>query len=267
MYFCSCQKKNIKMKRNNLLLLIVILLSMMCSGRLQAQLIVTEASALQGWNADSLVRNVLLDDGVTISNAKFNGSDRVIECNSIGIFETGVTPTNLGMESGIILATGGISVAVGPNTEEGLSVPSNCPNYYDSDLASIASGDPNDVAVLEFDFIPWDDIVSFSFVFGSDEYMEFVGTDYNDVFGFFVEGINPTGGYYDHQNMALIPGTTEVVSINNVNLNHNSDYYVDNSWGPTIQFDGFTTLIEVSFNVVPMSNYHIKMAICDVVDD
>ena len=214
-----------------------------------------------------MVRNVLLDDGVTISNAKFNGSDRVIECNSIGIFETGVTPTNLGMESGIILATGGISVAVGPNTEEGLSVPSNCPNYYDSDLASIASGDPNDVAVLEFDFIPWDDIVSFSFVFGSDEYMEFVGTDYNDVFGFFVEGINPTGGYYDHQNMALIPGTTEVVSINNVNLNHNSDYYVDNSWGPTIQFDGFTTLIEVSFNVVPMSNYHIKMAICDVVDE
>ena len=267
MYFCSCQKKNIKMKRNNLLLLIVILLSMMCSGKLHAQLIVTEASALQGWNADSLVRNVLLDDGVTISNAKFNGSDRVIECNSIGIFETGVTPTNLGMESGIILATGGISVAVGPNTEEGLSVPSNCPNYYDSDLASIASGDPNDVAVLEFDFIPWDDIVSFSFVFGSDEYMEFVGTDYNDVFGFFVEGINPTGGYYDHQNMALIPGTTEVVSINNVNLNHNSDYYVDNSWGPTIQFDGFTTLIEVSFNVVPMSNYHIKMALCDVVDE
>ena len=255
------------MKRNSLLLIIVLLLSMVCSGRLHAQLIVTEVSALQGWNADSLVRNVLLDDGVTISNAKFNGSDRVIECNSIGIFETGVTPTNLGMESGIILASGGISVAVGPNTEEGLSVPSNCPNYYDSDLATIASGDPNDVAVLEFDFIPWDDIVSFSFVFGSDEYMEFVGTDYNDVFGFFVEGINPMGGYYDHQNMALIPGTTEVVSINNVNLNHNSDYYIDNSWGPTIQFDGFTTLIEVSFNVVPMSNYHIKMAICDVWDD
>ena len=255
------------MKRNSLPLLFALLLSVVCSGRLHAQLIVTEVSALQGWNADSLVRNVLLDEGVTISNAKFNGSDRVIECNSIGIFETGATPTNIGMESGIILASGGISVAVGPNTEEGLSVPSNCPNYYDNDLASIASGDPNDVAVLEFDFIPWDDIVSFSFVFGSEEYMEFVGTDYNDVFGFFVEGINPAGGYYDHQNMALIPGTTEVVSINNVNLNHNSDYYVDNTWGPTIQFDGFTTLIEVSFNVVPMSNYHIKMAICDVVDE
>lgn len=255
------------MKRNSLTLIIVLLLGIICSGRLHAQLIVTEASALQGWNADSLVRNILLDNGVTISNARFNGSDRVIECNSIGIFETGPTPTNIQMESGLIIATGGISVAVGPNNDEGLSVPNTCGNYYDSDLASIASGDPNDVAVLEFDFIPWDNNVTFNFVFGSEEYMEYVGTYFNDVFGFFVEGINPMGGYYDHQNMALIPGTTEVVSINNVNLNHNSDYYVDNSWGPTIQFDGFTTLIEVSFNVVPMSNYHIKMAICDVVDE
>ena len=255
------------MKRNSLPLLIALLLSIIYTGKLHAQLIVTDASALQGWNADSLVRNVLLDDGVTISNAKFNGSDRVIDCNSIGIFETGPTPTNIQMESGLIIASGGISVAVGPNNDEGLSVPSNCPNYYDSDLASIASGPTNDVAVLEFDFIPWDDNVTFNFVFGSEEYMEYVGTYFNDVFGFFVEGINPMGGYYDHQNMALIPGTTEVVNINNVNLNHNSDYYVDNSWGSTIQFDGFTTLIEVSFNVVPMSNYHIKMAICDVVDD
>ena len=179
------------MKSNNTPLLIAMLLSMMCLGKLHAQLIVTEASALQGWNADSLVRNILLDNGVTISNARFNGSDRVIECNSIGIFETGPTPTNIQMESGLIIATGGISVAVGPNNDEGLSVPNTCGNYYDNDLASIASGEPNDVAVLEFDFIPWDNNVTFNFVFGSEEYMEYVGTYFNDVFGFFVEGINP----------------------------------------------------------------------------
>jgi hypothetical protein len=97
--------------------------------------------------------------------------------------------------------------------------------------------------------------------------MEYVGQGYNDVFGFFVEGINPSGGYYDHQNMALIPETTEVVSIDNVNLYHNSAYYVDNIGGSSIQFDGFTTVIEVNFDVIPMSNYHIKMAICDVGDD
>ena len=196
------------MKRTATLPLIVLLIGFVFTGKLHAQLIVTEASDLQGWTADSLVRNILLDNGVTISNARFNGSERVIECNSIGIFETGATPTNLGMESGLILASGGISVAVGPNDADGHSVPTTCNSYYDNDLATIASGETNDVAVLEFDFVPWDETVTFSFVFGSEEYMEYVGMGYNDVFGFFVEGINPEGGYYNHQNMALIPGTT-----------------------------------------------------------
>ena len=255
------------MKRIIVLLLTTLFLSFVCAERLHAQFIVTDASTLNGWTADSLVRNILLDNGVTISNAKFNGSNRVIDCNSIGIFETGNSPTNLSIESGLILASGGVRVAVGPNNDEGFSVPTTCGFYYDNDLASIASNEPNDVAVLEFDFVPWDNMLSFSFVFGSEEYMEYVGLGYNDVFGFFVEGINPAGGYYDHQNMALIPGTTEIVSIDNVNLYHNSAYYIDNTGGSSIQFDGFTTVIEVSFDVVPMSNYHIKMAICDVGDD
>ena len=84
-------------------------------GKLHAQLIVTEAVDLNNWNADSLVRNILLDDGVTVSNARFNGSSGVINCNNIGIFDTGSTPTNIGMRSGLILASGGVSVAVGPN--------------------------------------------------------------------------------------------------------------------------------------------------------
>ena len=255
------------MKRKYTLLFISLLLSMVGMGKLHAQLIVTEAVDLNNWNADSLVRNILLDDGVTVSNARFNGSSGVINCNNIGIFDTGSTPTNIGMRSGLILASGGVSVAVGPNNLEEARVVTSCGNYYDSDLASIASGSTNDVAVLEFDFVPWDETVSFSFVFGSEEYMEYVGMDYNDVFGFFVDGANPAGGNYNHQNMALIPGTTEAVSINNVNLNHNSDYYINNTGGATIQFDGFTTLLEVSFNVVPMSNYHIKMAIGDVGDE
>ena len=255
------------MKNKILQILLTLFLCMVYAGELHAQLLVTEADELHGWNADSLVRNILLDDGVTISNARFNGSSGVINCNNIGIFDTGSTSTNIGMRSGLILASGGVSVAVGPNDLEEARVITSCGNYHDNDLASIASGSTNDVAVLEFDFVPWDETVSFSFVFGSEEYMEYVGMDYNDVFGFFVDGANPAGGNYNHQNMALIPGTSEAVSINNVNLNHNSTYYIDNTGGATIQFDGFTTLLEVSFNVVPMSNYHIKMAIGDVGDE
>lgn len=260
------KNKSLPMKIIRSILMVIVLLCATNAGKLYAQLMVTEAADLNQWTADSLVRNVLLDNGVTISNAKFNGSEGIINCNLIGKFETGGTPTNIGMESGLILGSGGVSVAIGPNTSESAKVDSNCEAYHDSDLASIASSAIYDVSVLEFDFVPWDEVVSFSFVFGSEEYMEYVGSVYNDVFGFFVDGANPAGGYYNHQNVALIPETTEVVSINNVNLYHNPVFYIDNTGGSTIQFDGFTTLLEVSFNVVPMSDYHIKMAICDVSD-
>ena len=150
------------MKKQSILFFFTIFLFFFFSEKLHAQLIVTDASALDGWTADSLVRNILLDNGVTISNAKFNGSNRVIDCNSIGIFETGNSHTNLGIESGLLLASGGISIAVGPNNDEGYSVPTTCASYYDEDLASIASDEPYDVAVLEFDFVPWDNMLSFS---------------------------------------------------------------------------------------------------------
>lgn len=232
-----------------------------------AQLLVTPASELPGWSADSLVRNIFLNTGVSVSNVQFNGSSDTIHCDNIGIFETGPQPTNLGIESGVIIATGHVSVAPGPNNNTGFHKPTNCNTYYDSNLASIATSTIHDVAVLEFDFVPWDSVLTFNYVFASEEYMEYVGSEYNDVFGFFVSGPNPNGGYYYNQNMATIPNTNEAVSINNVNLLHNSEYYVNNENGATIQFDGFTTLLEVRFDVVPMGLYHLKMAICDVDDD
>jgi len=232
-----------------------------------AQLLVTPASELPGWSADSLVRNIFLNTGVTVSNVQFNGSSDTIDCNNIGIFETGPIPTNLGIESGVIIATGNVNVAAGPNNNTGYHIATNCNTYYDSNLASIATSGIYDVAVLEFDFIPWDSVLTFNYVFASEEYMEYVGSEYNDVFGFFVTGPNPAGGNYYNQNMAVIPDTYEVVSINNVNQLHNSEYYVNNYNGATIQFDGFTTLLEVRFDVVPMEYYHLKMAICDVDDD
>lgn len=232
----------------------------------KAQLIVTSADSISQCTPEWLVRNVLLDDNVSISNVKFNGSTDVIDCNSIGVFRTGPTPTNLGMEEGLVLATGGVSVCVGPNDETEAAVADSCPNYYDETIHQLAGVDIFDVAVLEFDFVPMSTKVEFSYVFGSEEYPEYVGGGFNDVFGFFVDGINPDGGLYVSQNMALIPGTQLSVSIDNVNPDNHSEYYIDNEHGMTVQFDGFTVLLTVSFKVEPMTEYHIKMAICDVGD-
>ena len=250
------------MKHTNIFFLLLFALIVSSA---KAQLIVTSADSIQQCTPEWLVKHVLLESGVTVSNVKFNGSSEVIDCNSIGYFETGNNPTNLGIEEGLILATGGVSVAVGPNDYDAKIVRTTCDDYTDESLEQF--GDSIfDVAVLEFDFVPWDSVVSFNYVFGSEEYLEWVGSLYNDVFGFFVTGPNPDGGFYENQNMALIPGTDETVSINSVYTQHNSQYYVNNANGETIQFDGFTTVLTVSFKVEPMKNYHIKMGICDVGD-
>jgi hypothetical protein len=61
------------------------------------------------------------------------------------------------------------------------------------------------------------DTLKFRYAFGSEEYMEFANSSFNDVFGFFISGPNPSGGSYTNQNIALIPGTATPVTINNVN--------------------------------------------------
>ena len=233
----------------------------------EAQLLVTPGNQIDGWTADSLVRNILLSGGVTVSNVQFNGMSDVLVCDNIGKFETGLMHTNLGIESGLIIATGNVTLAIGPNNNESAGDFPSCSDYYDQSLADLATGWINDVAVLEFDFVPWDTLLSFNYVFGSEEYPEYVDGEYNDVFAFFVDGLNPDGGSYHNTNMALIPGTHEVVSINTVNDHHNAQYYVDNTGGTTIQYDGFTVLMNVSFKVVPMTEYHIKMGICDLIDN
>jgi hypothetical protein len=103
------------------------------------------------------------------------------------------------------------------------------------------------------------------FVFGSEEYPEFVGGNFNDVFGFFVSGENPSGLAYDNYNVALLPNGTPV-SINSVNANSNSGYYVNNAGNAMITYDGLTTVLLPVLDVVPCQPYVFKLAIADAGD-
>ena len=75
----------------------------------------------------------------------------------------------------------------------------------------------------------------------------------------------------------MIPGTSNAVSINNVNNGYsftepasgpsnNCAYYVDNSSGAEVQYDAFTTVLTAQAVVVPCQTYHIKIAISDAGD-
>ena len=102
--------------------------------------------------------------------------------------------------------SGAIANVIGPNEEDGITADNDQPGDADLDTL-IPGGSTFDACVLTFDFVPQTDVLTFDYVFTSDEYNEYANTEFNDVFGFFVNG----------QNVALIPGTTTPVAINNVN--------------------------------------------------
>ena len=135
---------------------------------------------------NQLVQTVLLGGGLTATNVTYNGDP-----TAIGSFNG--TSSNIGFSAGLIMATGNISNAIGPNNDGSQGSNFNTTSS-DPELTGIASGSLNDAAILEFDFVPSSDTIKFRYVFGSEEYMEFANSTFNDAFGFFISGPNPAGG-------------------------------------------------------------------------
>ncbi len=226
----------------------------------------------------SLVEDVLLGGGVTVSNVMFNSVPGGTANIQAGTFDG--SACNVGMAQGILISSGDINCALGPNNNSGLTLGAGS-GPGDPDLTQLLNSGgglytTNDAAVLEFDFVPDGDSLSFKYVFGSEEYLEWVGSSFNDVFGFFLSGPGISGPYSGGaENIAIVPFTTLPVTIDNVNNVNNSTYYVDNGDGftapyntdPTyIQFDGFTTVLTANALVQCGQTYHIKIAVADAGD-
>jgi gliding motility-associated-like protein len=236
-----------------------VLLMLLLSGNL----VYSQLQVFPGGSVASLVQNVLLGTGVTASNITYTGSTQ-----AIGKFITGSTPTNLGLSSGLMLATGNIGNAIGPNNSTSLGTDFSLPG--DALLSSICGQTTHDASILEFDFVPQGDTMKFRYVFGSEEYPEFVTNLFNDIFGFFVSGLDPTDYLpFTDRNIAIVPGTVNtpvaIASINNVIPSY-PQFYVNNTNGVSIQYDGFTTVLTAWCKVVPCTSYHIKLAIADAID-
>ncbi len=216
------------------------------------------------------VQNVLLGSCVTASNVTYVG-----EPNAAGTFNG--SGTTFGLQSGILLTSGQAINAEGPDDANSAGTGNGQPG--DPDLRVLASNfQTYDAAILEFDFVPQSDTLRFNYIFGSEEYPEYVNSGYNDVFGFFISGPGIAGPFTGGaQNIALIPGTNLPVAIDNVNNGYsnsepangpceNCAYYVDNASGPAVQYDGHTTVLTAQVVVTPCETYHIKIAIADAGD-
>lgn len=213
--------------------------------------------------------NTIAGPGITVMNVSYTGS-------SISRGSFNGTSSNLGIKSGVILASGSVNNAVGPNNTQSASSYLGTPG--DASLTTIAGISTFDASILEFDFIPQSDTIRFKYVFGSEEYNEYVCSSVNDAFGFFISG----PGIVGTPNIALIPNTTTPITINTVNNGNignngnggfnctlsNSQYFIDNDNPPgsSIQYEGFTTVLTATAIVQACQTYHLKIAVADAGD-
>lgn len=241
---------------------------------------------------NQIINDVLLGEGVEAENITFNNATGNSISTQFGTFNS--QNSNIGLSQGIILATGGVSVANSPNDlpTAHVLVPEADELTEEPDLAQLmAPAALNDVATVEFDFTPRGDTLRFTYVFASEEYNEHTCSPYNDAFGFFISGPGiPENTDYENnaQNMALVPGKNVPVAINTVNRGYagtfgsnsvcnaqstnwqeNSAYFINNESNSDLnatQFDGFTTPMTIEIPVVCGATYHIKLAIADATD-
>jgi len=230
-----------------------------------------------GLTADQAVQ-YLLGPSVAYSNASFTGSGL-----QLGQLDGLAASANFGIGSGIVLCTDDV-VSLTPSGVPGAVTPNIS---VEPDLLEVAQSVPpminqnftitnvNNVAILEFDFVATGNNLSFNYIFGSDEYLTFVNTQYNDVFAFFLSGPGITGPYASPAafpggaiNIAAVPNSNPPlpITISSVNNVLNAQYYIDNQTQVDISSNGYTTVLEAQSPIQCGQTYHIKLAIADCGD-
>jgi hypothetical protein len=224
-------------------------------------------------NANDLA-GFIAGPGISIHGATYSGDPL-----ASGLF-TGGLGVGLGIQSGIVLTTGRASFASESNTFDDRTQDNNRPGsaILNRLVPGYTTGDAT-LLTIDFSLVAGGDLY-FNYVFASEEYDEFVGSDFNDVFGFFLNGNQVAN------NVALIPGTTTPVAINNINDTDNSLYFNANDAGgnfdftsgnqrpvnpanapfPRLQYDGFTTVLTVEALNIGAGRHNIILAIGDAGD-
>jgi hypothetical protein len=212
------------------------------------------------------LENLFLANGIFVNNISFTG-----DIAQFGTF-TGGDAVNLGISSGIVMSNGHAQYVMieNPSSLAIVGSPSN-----NVDLNTLTGFSTYDLAQMDFDFVATGDSMTFQFVFGSQEYPEWVGSSYNDVFGFFVSGPGIAGTFSNGaRNIALVPGTGDFVSINTINSTVNSSLYISNvidtitnQNSGTMRPDGYTVPMFAAIGgLVVGESYHITLALADASD-
>lgn len=254
-------------KINSLILSLILILATIFSG--QSQLLINPNGPITPQQA---IQNILLGNGVTVSNVTYNGSPINATAVQQPVMEFGAGASAFPLASGFHMTT------------------DNAPNITDPDMQALI-GAPTNGVILEFDFVPAGNTVSFNYIFTSSEYSSYTCSNYNDGFGFFISGPGFNGPYtLNAENIATVPNTTVPVAINTVNSGvatggspatcaaadpnwqANSVYWtasyntIYTSTAGIPNYNGSTVVLTAEAVVVCGETYHIKLAISNVFD-
>ena len=198
--------------------------------------------------------NSMMSGCIEVSNVTFTGAP-----TAIGAFANG---ESLGIPNGVIMSTGNVTSAPGPNNNPAVATNNNQPG--DPTFNNCFNTVSSDAAILEFDFIPHSYNVLFTYVFASEAYPELPGTGVYDGMGIFVTGPGVfSGPSFLDSNIAVVPLTADYINVNNVNSGVNDTYFVNNASGLYCQYDGYTTPMLVTMYVTPCQTYHMKIVVAD----
>ena len=225
------------------------------------------------FTVEELVTDVLIDSQC---NQAFNitsstGSD-FGSTNGIGYFEA--NGSSWPFENGLIMTSGDVANAPGP--ESGVLLDGTYAWPGDGDLEAfipgLNAGDTNNASIIEFEFVPVSNSMSFDFIFAAEEYGTFQCT-FTDAFAFLL-----TDSAGNTANLAIVPGTDDPISVltvrddqyngacESVNEEWFANYYGPGGLPPLTSptnFIGHTEVMTASATVIPNEVYTIKLVVAD----
>lgn len=227
-------------------------------------------------SAQELIENVLVKSTcANVSNFKINGDTFTSGQNSYGYFNAG--SSNFPLKEGVILSTSSSKAAIGPYVSNQTGG-GNKLWLGDADLDQTLGTKSVNATVLEFDFVPLTNFISFNYIFASNEYQSYFPCEYSDGFAFLIKEAGSTDNY---KNIAIIPGTIIPVSSKNVhplinsavdaqNITHagcnpiNESYFNGfNTASSPVNYSGQTIKMTAEADVIIGKTYHIKLVIAD----
>jgi hypothetical protein len=200
--------------------------------------------------------DAIFGNGVTVVGASYTGDNRSSATYANGnALSPGVVPG----DTGVILSTGQAASFTqsngDPNRSTQTSTDTSGPNG-NAQLNALAGATTYDAAILDVDFIPTGNMLTMKFVFSSDEFPEYSSSQFNDVFGVWING-------------SLVPlGVgNDVAGVNNLASAASSNLLVSNTNDAyNTEMDGFTITLSLNIPVIAGVVNSIRIGIADVVD-